>query len=85
MSATSPTCPAIINRILPVYLTNQPVVSDIADWASPNGNVITPTIHTPNTQLPYDYNNETKQLHKMCYQIKLFYLISSATILGDPW
>ena len=42
---------------LPICFTSRLTARDITDWASPNGNVIIPIIHTPKTQLPKDYKH----------------------------
>ena len=63
MSARSQTCAIVISSNRPVYFTIPPAASAMIDWANPNGNVITPTIHTPNTQPANDYigRNESNQ------------------------
>ena len=56
-TASSPARAATIITSLPAYFTSPPATNDITDWARPNGNVSTPTIHTPNKQLPKDFKS----------------------------
>ena len=65
--ARSPAWATVTAASLPMCFTSRLTARDITDWASPNGNVIIPIIHTPKMQLPKDYKHN-KHINK--YQHK---------------